>query len=68
MTTLFPLIVTSRIETAADFYRDVLGVTTMIDVGWYVQLQHPDSRSMQIALLRDDHDSVPSHTESPPPE
>jgi uncharacterized glyoxalase superfamily protein PhnB len=60
MNSLFPLILTDRIEDAAEFYRSVFGLETVAELDWYVQLQHPDDEAIQIAFISSDHDSVPA--------
>lgn len=66
MKTLFPLTLTGSPQAAVEFYRDLFGFEVMIDVGWYVQLVHPDDNGMQIAFMADDHDSVPAKFRAAP--
>lgn len=65
MHSLFPLILTDRLEGAAEFYR-TLGLEVVAELDWYIQLQHPDNDAIQIAFISPDHDSVPaSHRGAP---
>ncbi len=65
MNSLFPLILTDRLEGAAEFYR-TFGLEVVAELDWYVQLQHPDNDAIQIAFISPDHDSVPaSHRGAP---
>lgn len=66
MKTLFPLTATIDVRAAQQFYIDLFGMKVSADVGWYVQLHHPDNPSMQIAFIEDGHDSIPpSHRGRP---
>ncbi len=60
MNSLFPLILTERIDRAAEFYRSLFGLEVVAELDWYVQLQHPDNDAIQIAFISSDHDSVPA--------
>jgi catechol 2,3-dioxygenase-like lactoylglutathione lyase family enzyme len=60
MKTLFPLTVTADVPAACQFYVDLFGMAVLADVGWYMQLHHPDNPSMQIAFIEAGHDSVPA--------
>jgi uncharacterized glyoxalase superfamily protein PhnB len=60
MNTLFPLILTDRPDHAAGFCRTLFDFEVVADLGWYVQLQHPQNGAVQIAFISDRHDSVPA--------
>lgn len=66
MHSLFPLILTDRLEPAAEFYRSLFGLEVVAHLDWYVQLQHPDNEAIQIAFISPDHDSVPATHRRPP--
>lgn len=66
MNSLFPLILTDRLEDAAEFYRTLFGLEVVAELGWYVQLHPPDNEASQIAFISPDHDSAPaSHRGAP---
>jgi uncharacterized glyoxalase superfamily protein PhnB len=66
MNSLFPLVLTERLESAATFYRSLFGFEIVAQLEWYVQLHHPENEAIQIAFIAPDHDSVPaSHHRSP---
>lgn len=66
MNSLFPLILTDRLDSAAEFYRTLFGLEVVAELDWYVQLQHPDDEAIQIAFISSDDDSVPaSHRGAP---
>ena len=66
MNSLFPLILTDRLEAAAEFYRTMFGFEVIAELDWYVQLQHPNDDAIQIAFISADHDSVPAPYRSTP--
>ena len=66
MKTLFPLTVTDRVGEAAAFYRELFAMTVLVDIGWYIQLSHPDRPEAQVAFIEEGHDSIPrSHRSRP---
>ncbi len=63
---LFPLIMTDRLRDLVDFYRSLLGLQVVADVGWYVQMVMPVRPWMQLAVIEHGHESVPvSHHAAP---
>lgn len=63
---LFPLVITPAIAQVKHFYKELFDFEVLIDIGWYIQLQHRDVNALQIALIAADHDSVPSQYQATP--
>jgi len=57
VTSVYPVLMSSDVTAAADFYRDALGFTTTFATDWYVSLRHGDH---ELALLDPDHPTVPA--------
>ena len=66
MNSLFPDICTNAIAESKEFYGSLLGFKPLFEIDWYVQLQSPTDKSVQIAFVRQDHDSVPEGFRKPP--
>lgn len=66
MNSLFPVICSTAVEASKDFYVSVLGFKPVFAIDWYVQLQSPTDPTVQIAFVRQDHDSVPEGYRHPP--
>lgn len=60
MNSLFPDICSNAIEESKEFYVSLLGFEPVFAIDWYVQLQSPTDKNVQIAFVRQDHDSVPA--------
>lgn len=60
MNSLFPDICSNAIEESKEFYMSLLGLEPVFAIDWYVQLQSPFNKNLQIAFVRPDHASVPA--------
>ncbi|MFJ6569512.1 VOC family protein [Streptomyces sp. NPDC091292] len=58
-TSVYPVICTSRLQEARDFYTTLLGFTTTFEADWYVSLVHPGPRPYELALLDHTHPTLP---------
>lgn len=56
VTSIYPVLMSDDVATAAQFYRQVLGFETTYDGGWYVSLRHGNA---ELAILQHDHPTVP---------
>lgn len=56
MTSCYPVLMTSEVAAAADFFRDHFGFRTTYEADWYASLAHDGG---EIAFLDPDHPSVP---------
>jgi catechol 2,3-dioxygenase-like lactoylglutathione lyase family enzyme len=50
---------TAHPRSAAEFYVQHLGFEAIVDLEWFVCLQHPDHSSLELALVQKDHEAVP---------
>jgi len=66
MNSLFPDILSKDLTASKKFYESLLELETVFELDWYVHLVSPANKSLQIAFVSPDHDSVPvSHRQSP---
>ena len=59
MNSLFPDICSSHLKESREFYQSLLGLEPAYEIDWYVQLQSPVDKNLQIAFVAKDHPSVP---------
>lgn len=59
MNSLFPDICSSDLPASKKFYETLLGLTTVFELDWYIQMQSPTDANLQIAFVSRHHDSVP---------
>ncbi|HEY8576685.1 MAG TPA: VOC family protein [Devosia sp.] len=64
-TSLYPLIQVHEVESTARFYEDVLGFTRIFNSDWYVQLRAQGDHPFEIALIEQDHDTIPAAGRGP---
>ncbi|WEK04037.1 MAG: VOC family protein [Candidatus Devosia phytovorans] len=57
---LYPLIQVEDVESTARFYETHLGMARIFSSDWYVQLRATADHPFEIALIRYDHDSIPT--------
>ncbi len=55
----YPLIQVPDVEATAQFYERHLGFTRVFGIDWYVQLRATSDHPFEIAIIAQDHDSVP---------
>ena len=55
----YPLIQVEDVAATAAFYKEHLGMVAMFEADWYVHLQSKENPSVNLAVLRHDHDSIP---------
>ncbi|VAW00966.1 Glyoxalase/Bleomycin resistance protein/dioxygenase domain [hydrothermal vent metagenome] len=58
-TSYYPVIQVRDVQASARFYIDNLGFTALYDTDWYVHLQSKDDETVNLAILRYDHETVP---------
>lgn len=56
MSSCYPVLMTTDVGSAADFFRDHFGFTTSFETDWYVSL---DSEGGELAVLDPAHPSIP---------
>lgn len=62
---LYPLLQVSDVEATARFYEAMLGFTRIFSSDWYVQLRAASEHPFEIALIGQDHDSIPEPARGP---
>ncbi|MEM9691096.1 MAG: VOC family protein [Myxococcota bacterium] len=63
---LFFNLIVDDVEQASRFYVDVLGFRAVFTSDWFLQLQSPDEATLELGLLRRDHESVPEPARAAP--
>lgn len=58
-TQFYPVIMTDDVATTARFYRDHFRFQPSFESDWYVHLQSREDKSVNIAVLQGDHETVP---------
>jgi len=66
MKSLFPDICSTKLQASRDFYVGLLNFKVIFDIDWYVQLQSPTDKNLQIAFVQQNHDSVPKFYQQSP--
>jgi uncharacterized glyoxalase superfamily protein PhnB len=61
ITSFYPVIMTADVPATAAFYREHFGFTPAFEIDWYVHLTQPADPSVNLAILRFDHETVPAH-------
>lgn len=62
---LYPLIQVADVEATSGFYETTLGFTRIFSSHWYVQLRAASPHPFEIALIEQDHDSIPEPARGP---
>lgn len=62
---LYPLIQVEDVEATAQFYETHFGFARIFSSDWYVQLRATAEHPFEIALIRHDHDSIPTIAQGP---
>jgi len=57
---LYPLIQVDDVAATAAFYETHLGFTRTFGLDWYVQLRATSEYPFELAIIAQDHDSIPS--------
>jgi catechol 2,3-dioxygenase-like lactoylglutathione lyase family enzyme len=60
LTSMYPVICTSRIRESHTFYTELLGFETVFEADWYVSLRQPGPAGHELALLDQEHPTIPS--------
>ena len=66
MNSLFPAICSNAIEESKEFYVSLLGFKPVFAIDWYVQLQSPTDKNLQLAFVQQNHASVPAGFQQSP--
>lgn len=66
MRSLFPDICTDHLTASRDFYVLLFDFTVIFEIDWYIQLQSPQDKNLQIAFVAREHSSVPQTYQQTP--
>lgn len=61
----YPLIQVPDVEATARFYETYLGFVRTFGLDWYVQLRATSEHPFELAVIAQDHDSIPSASQGP---
>ena len=62
---LYPLLQVPDVEATARFYETMLGFNRIFSSDWYVQLRAASPHPFEIAVIGQDHDSIPEPARGP---
>ncbi len=62
---LYPLLQVSDVERTAQFYEKHLGFVRTFSTDWYVQMRAASEHPFEIAIIAQDHDSIPLAAQGP---
>lgn len=62
---LYPLFQVADVEASARFYESHFGFTRIFNSDWYIQLRATADHPFEIALIAQDHDSIPKPAQGP---
>jgi catechol 2,3-dioxygenase-like lactoylglutathione lyase family enzyme len=65
LTSLYPVICSSRLQESRDFYIGLLGFETTFEADWYVSLRRPGPPHYELALLDHAHPTLPEAYRAP---
>lgn len=58
-TQFYPVIMTDDVAATSRFYRDHFRFAPAFEADWYVHLQSTEDPSVNLAILRGDHETIP---------
>lgn len=61
----YPLIQVADVDGTARFYETHLGFTRTYGLDWYVQLRAASEHPFELAIIAQDHDSIPATHQGP---
>ena len=61
----YPLLQVSDVERTAQFYETNLGFVRTFSTDWYVQMRAASEHPVEIAIIAQDHDSIPLAAQGP---
>ena len=61
----YPLIQVPDVDATARFYETHLGFVRTFGLDWYVQLRATSEHPFELAVIAQDHDSIPSASQGP---
>ena len=61
----YPLLQVPDVERTAQFYETNLGFVRIFSTDWYVQMRAASEHPFEIAIIAQDHDSIPLAAQGP---
>lgn len=55
----YPVLMTGEVAGTAAFYRDHFRFESKFESDWYVHLQSREDESVNLAVMQDDHETIP---------
>ncbi|SEF12264.1 VOC family protein [Jiangella alba] len=65
ITGYYPVLCSTDVAAARDFYVKHLGFTLVFDSGWYVSLRHPAAAHIELAFVDHRHPTIPDGFRQP---
>ncbi|MCX4985804.1 VOC family protein [Streptomyces sp. NBC_00572] len=65
LTSLYPVICTSKLQESLLFYTELLGFKTTFEADWYVSMRRPGTPAYELALLDHTHPTLPEAYREP---
>ncbi|MYR41832.1 VOC family protein [Streptomyces sp. SID5910] len=65
ITSLYPVICTSKLQESRHFYTEFLGFETTFEADWYLSLRRPGTPAYELALLDHTHPTLPEAYRAP---
>lgn len=59
VTQYYPVIQSEEVAATADFYKRHFGFRAAFEADWYVHLQSEADQSVNLAVVRSDHETIP---------
>lgn len=59
MNSLFPDICSDVLQESKKFYMSLFDFSPVFEIEWYIQLQSPTDKNLQLAFVKRNHPSVP---------
>ncbi|WP_116949366.1 VOC family protein [Jiangella endophytica] len=61
----YPVVCSSDVAAARDFFTEHLGFTLTFEADWYVSLRHPDAAHIELAFVDHRHPTIPEGFRQP---
>ncbi len=61
----FPVLLSSNVQRARDFYERHFGLVPRFESEWYVHLGHPTNPTLEFAVMTTQHESLPAAAQTP---
>ena len=62
----YPVLLVEDVASTAAFYERHFRFRALFDSGWYVHLQSTEDEGVNLAIVQQDHETIPSTGRGPP--